>query len=79
MVLINVDFPRPVWPAPAINSAHPREEMNERHTNANDIELKATLQELPFYLGGDAVETNVALGEYRTLLRRHCVRSSHDY
>jgi hypothetical protein len=34
-----------------------------RLTNANNIELEATLQELLLDLGGDAVETNVALGE----------------
>lgn len=34
-----------------------------RLTNANNIELKAPLQELLLDLGGDAVETNVALGE----------------
>ena len=49
-----------------------------RHTNANDIKLETTLQELPFYLGCDAVETNVALGEDRSLLRRHRVRSCHN-
>ncbi len=49
-----------------------------QHTNANDIELETTLQELPFYLGCDAVETNVALGEDRSLLRRHRVRSCHN-
>jgi hypothetical protein len=34
-----------------------------RLTNANNIELEATLQELLLDLGSDAVETNVALGE----------------
>jgi hypothetical protein len=32
-------------------------------TNANDVELEATLQELALNLRGDAVETNMALGE----------------
>ena len=34
-----------------------------RLTNANNIELKAPLQELLLDLGGDAVETDVALGK----------------
>lgn len=34
-----------------------------RLTNANNIELEAALQELLLDLGGDAVETDVALGE----------------
>jgi hypothetical protein len=34
-----------------------------RLTNANNIELEATLQELLLDLGGDAVETDVALGK----------------
>lgn len=32
-------------------------------TNANNIELETPLQELLLDLGGDAVETDVALGE----------------
>jgi hypothetical protein len=34
-----------------------------RLTNANNIELETALQELLLDLGGDAVETNVALRE----------------
>lgn len=48
-----------------------------RHTNANDIELKTTLQQLLLNLVGDAVETDVVFGEDALhLLRvhrgRHC-------
>lgn len=32
-------------------------------TNANDVELETTLQELALDLRGDAVETDMALGE----------------
>ncbi len=32
-------------------------------TNADDVELETTLQELALDLGRDAVETNMALGE----------------
>ena len=32
------------------------------HTNADDVELEATLQKLALNLRGDAVETNMALG-----------------
>lgn len=34
-----------------------------QHTNADDVELKATLQQLLLDLRGDAVETNMASGE----------------
>jgi hypothetical protein len=39
------------------------------HTDADDIELEASLQELFLDLLGDAVETNVASGENRIALR----------
>lgn len=35
----------------------------KRLTNTDNIELEAALQELLLDLGGDAVETDVALGE----------------
>jgi len=76
MVLISVDFPRPVWPAAPINFVQPYHKPIE-HTNANDIELKPPFQELSFYLRCDAVETNVAPREYRVLLRRHGICSNH--
>ena len=50
--------------------------MNSSHTNANDVELKATFEEFAFNLGSDAVETDMALGHHGTLLGRH--RSCHD-
>lgn len=34
-----------------------------QHTNADDVELKATLEQLLLDLRGDAVETNMASGE----------------
>lgn len=43
---------------------------NERiHTNTHDIELETTLQQLPLDLRGDAVETDMAVGEDGGLLR----------
>jgi len=39
------------------------QETELEHTDADDIELKATLQELALNLGCDAVETDMALGE----------------
>lgn len=33
-----------------------------RHTNANDVELETSLQQLAFDLGGDAIETNMGVG-----------------
>lgn len=46
-----------------------------RHTDADNVELEATLEEFLLDLRGDAVETDVALGEHALgLLRdgRHC-------
>lgn len=43
------------------------------HTHADDIELKAALEQLLLNLCGDAVETDVALGE--DALRRLRVHS----
>ena len=42
------------------------------HTNAYHVELEATLQELALNLRGDAVETNMALGENDCLGHCHC-------
>ena len=42
-----------------------------RPTNADDIELKTTLQQLLLDLRCDAVETDVAPGEHSILLRLH--------
>ena len=39
-----------------------RAERNRLLTDANDVELKATLQELSLNLRGDAVETDMGLG-----------------
>lgn len=46
-------------------------------TNADDIELKTTLQELALNLGGDTVEADMALGHHWSLLGGHCGR--HDF
>lgn len=40
-------------------------------TDADDIELEAALEELALDLGGDAVETNVAVGHDAVLHGRH--------
>ena len=48
----------------------------ECHTDADDVELKATLQQLLLDLVGDAVEADVALGEDGGTLRAHG-RGSH--
>lgn len=46
-------------------------------TNADDVELEPSLQQLLFDLVGDAIKSNVALREDRLLrLRAHC-RSCH--
>lgn len=70
MVLISVDFPRPVWPAP--NGQHSPHGGIYSPTNTDDIELKASLQQFLLDLLGNAVETNVASWEHSVPLRhRH--------
>lgn len=41
-------------------------------TNANDIELETSLQQLLLDLGGDGVETNMAPWEHSVPLRHGC-------
>ena len=69
MVLIRVDFPRPVWPTLGV-SLRSQSRFLEQLTNADDVELKAALEELALNLGSDAVETDMALGHHRPLLGR---------
>ena len=40
-------------------------------TNANDVELKATLEELALNLSRDAVEADMALGHHWRICLRH--------
>lgn len=69
MVLMSVDLPKPVWPANPVSfqSAHgltrpktPRQ--RAPLTNANNVELESTLQQLALNLRRDAVETDMAAG-----------------
>jgi hypothetical protein len=73
MVLIKVDFPRPVCPVVVHVSNDGRIQwVVSELTNADDIELKATLQQLLFNLGGDAVEADVTFWVDGSLrVRRH--------
>lgn len=48
-------------------------------TNTHDIELETTLQQLPLDLGGDAVETDMAVGENGGLLSRSSRSSGGHY
>lgn len=43
--------------------------MNRNRTNADDVKLETTLQQLAFDLRRDAVETDVAFREDRILVR----------
>lgn len=45
-------------------------ENESARTNTHHIELETTLQQLPFNLGGDAIETDMAVGEDGGLLTR---------
>jgi len=85
MVLIKVDFPRPVCPVEGGQRALARgpepcglQVHSSKRTDTYDIELKASLEQLPLNLRGDAVEPNVALGKHRLGLLSvgdgsHCV------
>ena len=76
MVLINVDFPNPVWPSsPSCQHALGMEGSGQL-TNTNDVELETSLQQLLLYLRCDAVETDVAPREHSILLLHH-LRCSH--
>lgn len=69
MVLIRVDFPRPVWPVYNKErtrvSHHPREGggISCLRTNTHHVELKPTLQQLPLNLRSDTVETDMTARE----------------
>lgn len=75
MVLMRVDFPRPVWPAEGSQQMHGCGCSGSTLTNANDVELEAALQELLLNLVRNAVETDMAL--WRNHLRhRHAKRGA---
>lgn len=82
MVLTSVDLPRPVCPTRRRRRGQSEvsQSVNEGiHTNTHDIELETTLQQLPLDLGGDAVETDMAVGEDGGLLTRSSTGSGgHD-
>ena len=71
MVLIRVDFPRPVCPArdETLDVGTDETSSPVLLTNTDDVELKASLQQLLFDLLCDAVETNVTSGKYSIPLR----------
>jgi hypothetical protein len=48
-------------------------------TDADDIELEASLQEFAFNLSGDAVEADVALGNHGVRAVRHDGRRRHGF
>lgn len=79
MVLIKVDLPRPVCPVRGLGMMRLKSGrvLWSEHTDADDIELEASLQQFLLNLGCDAVETNVAFGEdglRRVVVRKggHC-------
>lgn len=74
MVLIRVDFPRPVCPVrtvsqsgsmPIIILARSHLPCCFSHTNTHDIELETALQQLPLDLRSDTIETDMAARENR--------------
>lgn len=62
MVLMSVDFPRPVCPAFQTVTDRPARFRTRRRTNDNDIELEPAFQELVLDLRGNGVETDVGSG-----------------
>lgn len=67
MVLMSVDLPKPVWPVNPVSfqSGHglisPKTPQQRASlTNANNVELESTLQQLALNLRRDAVETDMA-------------------
>ncbi len=68
MVLMRVDFPRPVWPIEPGQSSpvHPG---HAELTDADDIELESSLQQLLLDLLRDAIKTNMASREDSIPLR----------
>lgn len=76
MVLMSVDFPRPVWPVHAVSSNSSRVELVMQLTNADDVELESPLDALLLNLLGDAVESDIAVRKDGLCLVRgsHCGR-----
>lgn len=71
MVLIRVDFPRPVWPS-ILDQRRSSHQLYVGLTDADDIELEASLEQLLFDLLGDAIKPNMASGKDRIpLWHRH--------
>jgi hypothetical protein len=66
MVLISVDFPRPVWPIIPTNIPisifpSPFVKQTRTHTDDDDIELETALEELVLNLAGNAVKTDIGV------------------
>jgi hypothetical protein len=70
MVLMSVDFPRPVWPI--MHQYTASNKSADRLTNADDIELETALQKLLLNLLCDAVESDMTSGEDGIPLRHCC-------
>ena len=72
MVLIKVDFPRPVWPVRMmLDSCQWDDEDHSSLTDAYHVELESALEQFAFNLFCDAIETDMALGHHMVLLLRH--------
>ena len=72
MVLMRVDFPSPVWPV-TLGQRHSSCSWNYRLTDADDVELEASLEQLLFDLLGNAIKSNMASGKDSIpLWHRHC-------
>ncbi len=70
MVLIRVDFPSPVCPETMVRkfpNGYQAVFWEAKLTNADDVELETTLQQLALDLGCDTVETNMAARVHRRL------------
>ena len=78
MVLIKVDFPKPVWPVQtSACNVLPYAPRSVARTNTDHVELEAPFKKLALDLICDAVEADMALGHYRVLQRGQDVRGGH--
>ena len=78
MVLIKVDFPKPVWPVRmSTRNAIQTALHSTVRTNTDYVKLEAPFQKLALDLVCDAVKADVAFWHYRVLQSRHNVGSGH--
>ena len=71
MVLIKVDFPRPVCPANTIRIPRQSNQATA-HTDTDHVELESTFEQFLLYLRSNAVESYMTSGKHCVSLRHGC-------